>query len=107
MRKPSKFMIKRAKRTKIGRLACRLLGDQSGAVLMEYVVLGVLLVAAVVGAVVYFGKGLTGGFHIMTDAITDPGKAETTRTTEIGNNATELSDAQRHQNEMTGKGKKN
>ena len=104
MKKPSEFALKRAKSTLVGRLVCRLLGDQTGAVLMEYVVLGVLLVAAVVAAVVYFGKGIKGGFHIMTDAITSPKTAEATRTTEIQNNATELQEAERHQKEMTGGG---
>ena len=104
MKNPSKHALKRAKATLAGRILCRLLGEETGAVLMEYVVLGVLLVAAVVGAVVYFGKGITGSFHIMTDAMTDPGQAQTTRTTEIANNATEYATATAHQAAMTGGG---
>lgn len=83
MKKPSKFTIQRAKRTLVGRLACRLLGEQTGAVLMEYVVLGVLLVAAVVGAVVMFGEDITGAFKVMGKAIFSPGKAETEHDTQL------------------------
>lgn len=104
MKKPTQFAIRRAKATLAGRMLCRLFDEETGAVLMEYVVLGVLLVAAVVGAVVYFGKGVTGSFHIMTDAMTSPTTAQATRTTEIGNNANELTTAQNHQAAMTGGG---
>lgn len=69
MKKPSKFTIQRAKRTMLGRLACRLLGDQTGAVLMEYVVLGVLIVAAVVAAVMMFGGSIKDALATMGRAI--------------------------------------
>lgn len=75
MKKPSKFMIERTKRTLAGRLVCRLFGDQTGAVLMEYVVLGVLLVAAVVGAVVMFGDEIKDALDLMGRAIFSPNKA--------------------------------
>ena len=48
--------IARAKRSAIGRALCRLLGDEKGAVMMEYVILSVLVAAAVVVAVIYFGR---------------------------------------------------
>lgn len=38
---------------------------KSGAVLMEYVVLGVLVVAAMVGTVVYFGQQIRNSFKVM------------------------------------------
>ena len=69
MKKPSKFTIQRAKRTLVGRLACRLLGEQTGAVLMEYVVLGVLSVAAVVAAVMMFGGSIKDAFATMARSI--------------------------------------
>ena len=37
--------IMRAKRSRIGRIVCRLLGDEKGAVTMEYVILAVLIAA--------------------------------------------------------------
>lgn len=74
MKKPSPFALRRAKSTLFGRFLCRLLGDQTGAVLMEYVVLGVLVVAAVVGLAIVFGEQLGDSFHEMVLAI--QGKTE-------------------------------
>ncbi|MGN0833638.1 MAG: hypothetical protein ACI4RD_08340 [Kiritimatiellia bacterium] len=51
-----KCRIQRAKRSALGRVLCRLAGDAAGAVMMEYIVLAVLLVAATVGIVVLFGR---------------------------------------------------
>lgn len=59
-----------AKRTRLGRMLCRLAGDQTGAVLMEYVILGVLIAAAATLAAIYFGKGIVGSFTTMTHATT-------------------------------------
>ena len=59
--KLKKIRISRAKRTAMGRFVCRLLGDECGAVAMEYVVIALLVVAAAVGAAVYFGKTIKGG----------------------------------------------
>lgn len=86
MKKTSKFMVARARRTMFGRAVCRLLGDQTGAVLMEYVVLGVLLVAAVVGAVVMFGEDIVGAFKVMGKAIFSPGQAQTEHTNQLNTN---------------------
>ena len=66
------LLIARAKRTALGRFLCRLAGDNAGAVMMEYVVLGVLVVAAVVGLVVAFGGTIGDAFKTMITAITDP-----------------------------------
>ena len=49
------------KRT-LGKFLCRLFGDQVGGVMMEYVILAVLIAAAVVVAVAMFGKTLVGMF---------------------------------------------
>lgn len=62
--------IARAKRTAFGRFLCRLAGEQTGAVMMEYVVLGVLVVAAVVGMVVLFGDNIQTNFKIMIYTLT-------------------------------------
>ena len=66
----SKMMaaIARAKRSVLGRTLCRLAGDRAGGVMMEYVVLGVLVVAAIVVAVIYFG-------HSMRESIASMSKA--------------------------------
>ena len=60
--KLKKLRITRAKRTAMGRFVCRLLGDECGAVAMEYVVIALLVVAAAVGAVLYFGGAIKYGF---------------------------------------------
>ena len=49
-------MIKRMMETKAGCVLKRLFGEETGAVLMEYVILAVMIAAACVVAVIYFGK---------------------------------------------------
>lgn len=49
-------MILRKMNTKFGRVLKRLVGEETGAVLMEYVILAVMIAAACVVAVIYFGK---------------------------------------------------
>lgn len=68
----NKIRIARAKRTAFGRFLCRLAGENTGAVMMEYVVLGVLVIAAVVGLVVAFGDTLGEAFKTMSTAIFNP-----------------------------------
>ena len=68
-----------AKRTRLGRFLCRLMGDEAGQGLMEYVVLGVLVIAAVVGVVVFFGDGLQNRFEVMYHSIF--GHTETVKAT--------------------------
>lgn len=69
MKKASKFTIERAKRTIFGRVVCRLFGDQTGQAMMEYVVIGVLIVAAAVAMVVVFGENIQKSFQYMVNAI--------------------------------------
>lgn len=73
-----KMRLARAKRTAFGRFLCRLAGDTAGAVMMEYVVLGVLIVAAVVGLVVAFGGTIGSAFETMSKAIFSPKDAPNT-----------------------------
>jgi Flp pilus assembly pilin Flp len=54
-------------KTCVGRLMKRLLGDTAGGVLMEYVVLGLLIVSAVVAAVMVFGESIQRAFTAMAD----------------------------------------
>ena len=60
--------IQRAKRTMLGRTFCRIAGDRTGAVMMEYVILGVMIAAAATLAVIYFGREIVGGIATMTHA---------------------------------------
>lgn len=61
--------IRFAKNTKLGRFLCRLLGDQRGAVAMEYVVIALLVAAAVVGIVIVFGSRIANMFSQSTRAL--------------------------------------
>lgn len=72
--KLKKLRITRAKRSAMGRFVCRLLGDECGAVAMEYVVIALLVVAAAVGAAVYFGKTVTFGLEKSAKIVTNPNK---------------------------------
>ena len=58
-----------AKRTALGRFFCRLLGDERGQGLMEYVILGVLVIAAVVTTAVLFSDTVRGNLMIMIYSI--------------------------------------
>lgn len=60
--------IRMAKRTRLGRVFCRLAGDQTGAVMMEYVILGVMIAAAATLAAIFFGKTIVQSFTTMTQA---------------------------------------
>ena len=48
----------------------RLMGDEVGGVMMEYVILAVLIAAAVVVAVAMFGKTLVGMFDVAAQGAT-------------------------------------
>lgn len=62
------WKVKCAKNTRLGRVLCRLLGDRVGGVMMEYVILGVMIAAAVVVAVALFGRTIAEKLGIMTEA---------------------------------------
>lgn len=75
--------IRIARRTRLGRMFCRLAGDRTGAVMMEYVILGVMIAAATTLAVIFFGKTIVGSFTQMNHATTGQ---TTTATTDAQNN---------------------
>jgi len=84
-------------KTRVGRLMKRLLGDTAGGVLMEYVVLGLLVVAAVAAAVIMFGKSIKGGFETMTDISTgNTGEAQATIQATRATKATDKTAAETH-----------
>ncbi len=64
-----KSKLQRAKRTRLGRFLCALMGDQCGAVAMEYVVIALLVAAAVVGVVMVFGSRIANMFTQSTKAL--------------------------------------
>ncbi len=62
MMKSKTMRLARAKNTRLGRFLCRLAGEETGAVMMEYVILAVLIAAACVVAVAMFGKTIVDMF---------------------------------------------
>lgn len=77
-----RLRVKRAKNSALGRMFCRLLGDQTGAVMMEYIVLAVLLVAATVGIVVVFGRNMRAQWY--TAMLAMMGKTDSAETNQKG-----------------------
>ena len=59
-------MFKKAKNSFLGRMLRRLAGEEKGAVMMEYIVLGLLIAAVAVVAVGYFGTTITQMFAALT-----------------------------------------
>lgn len=56
-------------RSRMKKVFCRLLGDRTGGVMMEYVILAVLIAAAAVVAVMYFGRGIVTSLSTSTHAM--------------------------------------
>lgn len=59
--------------TKAGRMLRRLVGEETGAVMMEYVILAVLIAAAAVVAIAYFGRTIVGEANVATSAMATGG----------------------------------
>ena len=51
-----KSFLKKATNSFVGRVLRRLLGEEKGAVMMEYIIVGLLIAAAAVIAISAFGK---------------------------------------------------
>lgn len=56
--------LRSLKSSRFGRIVRRILGEEKGAVAMEYVILAVLIAAAIVVAVAVFGKTIVGMFDV-------------------------------------------
>ena len=56
-------------KSRMKKVLCRLLGDRAGGVMMEYVILAVLIAAAAVVAVMYFGRGIVTNMSTSTHAM--------------------------------------
>ena len=54
----------------IKKLYRRLVSEEAGAVAMEYVIIGLLVSAAAVAAVTYFGRSMSSGMNTMSVAVT-------------------------------------
>lgn len=67
-KKTSKFAIRRAKETKLGRFLCRLAGEESGQAMMEYVIVAVMIAAVVAVGAWLFGAQIMGMFGVAGDS---------------------------------------
>lgn len=61
--------LKKAANSFAGRALRRLLGEEKGAVMMEYIVIGLLIAAVAVVAIGYFGNGITNVFGVLTQVV--------------------------------------
>lgn len=71
-------MKKMMMKSRFGRMLRRVLGEEAGAVMMEYVIVAVLIAAAAVIAVAVFGKTLVGMFSVGAEGMTGKGNNATT-----------------------------
>ncbi|MBE6395424.1 MAG: hypothetical protein E7046_00260 [Lentisphaerae bacterium] len=60
---------KMLKNSKAGRIICRLFGEETGATMMEYVILAVMIAAAVTAAAIYFGNAAKNQMNVAGDAM--------------------------------------
>lgn len=60
--------VKSMKNTRLGKLVCRLMGEEQGAVMMEYVIVAVMIAAAVAVGAWLFGAQILGMFGVGGDA---------------------------------------
>lgn len=65
-----KNKISWAKKSLCGRILCRVLGEEKGAVAMEYIVIALLVAAAVVGLVMVFSGSLRNMLGAVIDITT-------------------------------------
>ena len=65
--------------TKLARILRRLLGEEVGATMMEYVILAVMIAAAVTAAAIYFGNSAKNQMQVAGDAMVGNTKNAETR----------------------------
>ena len=75
--------MKKIKDSKLGKALRRLVGEETGAVMMEYVILAVLIAAAAVIAIAYFGKTVTSEANVAATAMTGKGNASASQQGEV------------------------
>ncbi|MEI6787860.1 MAG: hypothetical protein WCL49_05220 [bacterium] len=75
--------MKRLQNSWMRKVLCRVMGDKTGGVMMEYVILAVLIAAAVVVAVAMFGKTLVGMFGVAATSATAREKSAQTELKDV------------------------
>ena len=64
--------------SKVGKFLRRIVGEEAGAVMMEYVIVAVLVAAAAVVAIAYFGRQVVNEASVATTAMSGNGNAAAT-----------------------------
>lgn len=99
--KSPSLKVLRARRTRLGRLLCKVAGDKTGAIMMEYVILAVLIAAAAVVAVAMFGKTIVGMFSVAGKGATgDHSGAQTELQTTRGVQEADAENAKQYHDSM-------
>ena len=62
-------LIGRVKNSCLGKAVRRMLGEETGAVMMEYVIIAVLIAAAVAVGAWYFGRSVNNEFRVASHAV--------------------------------------
>ena len=75
-------IVERAKKTFVGKIVCRMMGEEKGAVMMEYVIVAVMIAAAVAMGAWFFGKDILNMFGVAGAAATGDNSAAETQ---VGN----------------------
>ena len=96
-----KSFLKKATNSFVGRVLRRLLGEEKGAVMMEYIVVGLLIAAVAVVAIGYFGNGIANVFGVLTQVTAGkPTNASTQMTAIKGQADTANTNSTTHQTTM-------
>ncbi len=87
----NKSFLKKAANSFAGRALRRLVGEEKGAVMMEYVVVGLLIAVAAVVIIGIFGGSISAMFGSMSHAVEgNPGAAQKTITDQRSNTQTQI-----------------
>ena len=71
--------INKIKQSRFGRIVCRMFGEERGAVMMEYVIVAVLIAAAVAVGAWYFGRSVNNEFRVASHAVVGDDSAANTQ----------------------------
>ena len=88
-----KSHFKKAANSFAGRVLRRLLGEEKGVAMLEYVLLGLLIAAAVIALVAAFGTGIGDMFGVLTKTATNQQNTARTNLQQVQGQANENTDA--------------
>lgn len=91
--KKSMSLIKRAQNSVIGRICRRVMGEETGAVMMEYVILAVLIAAAVAVGAWYFGRSVNNEMRVASHGVTGDDTSAQSAQAKAQENVTKQDDA--------------